>query len=378
MGTNPPAQILDGSDLPNLEFLPKYKDGKETTQISHQYDYCGRNSIHVKNHSFRKANTRTESEEMVIYTKPGRARPLELVSAVKDDRAGKLPQHNTPGSFHPDLEIRPTRDIFIIKKKVYHIDNLPNFGYSPHSVVMTQKKLHEIYEQFANLNFVAFKHMLGIDLAKDKDKRDFTVWVRKESPLEHSYICVDKDSGYATFMQIVKKDQAGKVINVIYSPFHMGEAMVMTESYIDSSGRLRNIVHIGVAGAAAESNTETDRRSGVERFDDGTMMWVLSSYKGSKCTTGAAALKPDGSIVIMSKSLNKKLAQNAARSFGGEQILPSTQTWTGRFSLEACVPVSEDKFVIRTEYKTAVRRQTSALVDGSCIPGLRPIFDVKL
>ncbi len=377
-GTKPQEQILDGSDLPNLEYLPKYKDSKDTAKIAHQHDYCGRNSIYTQRQAFRKSNHREESEERVIYTKPGRARPLELVKGKEEQRAGKLPQHNSPGTFEANLEIRPTRDIFIIKKKLYHRDNLPAFGYQPRHVVMTQKRLHEVYEQFANLNFTAFKHMLGIDIAKDKDKRDFVVWVRQESALEHSYICVEKDTGYATLMQIVKKDHSGKVQNVIYVPFHMGEAMVMTESYIDKSGRLRNIVHIGVAGAAAANNTETDRRSGLERFDDGTMMWVLSSYKGDKCTTGAAALRPDGSIVIMLNSLNKKLAQNAARSFGGEQILPSTQTWTGRFSLEACVPVAEDKFVIRTEYKAAVRKQTSALVDGSCIPGLLPIFDVKL
>lgn len=377
--TNPPTQVLDGSDLPNLEVLPKYKDGKETTNIAHQYDYCGRNSLHVRKQSFRKSNTWTKEEEMVVYTKPGRARPLQLISAADTDgRAGRLPQHNSPGAFEPNLEIRPARDIFIIKNKVYHTDYLPGFGYSLCSVVMTQKKIHDIYEQFANLSFSAFQHMLGVNISKEKDKRDFTVWVRQESPLEHSYICTEEESGYATFMQIVKRDNSGRVVNVIYVPFQTGEAMVMAESYIDSNGRLRNIVHIGLPNGSTTDESELDKRSGLERFDDGTMLWVLSKYKNGKCTTGAAALKPDGSIIVLPNSLNKKLAQNAARSLGGEHILPSTQAWTGRFSLDACVSAAEDSFIIRTEYKAAVRKQTSALVDGSCIPGLRPIFDVKL
>lgn len=376
--TNPPIQVLDGSDLPNLENLPKYKDGKETTKISHQYDYCGRNSLHVRRQSFRKSNLLEESEEIVIYTKPGKARPLQLKASVSDGRAGRLPQHNTPGNFDPNMEVRPTRDIFIIKNKIYHTDYLPDFGYTPHSVVMTRKKLHDIYEQFSNLSFAAFQHMLGINIAQDRDKRDFEVWVRKESPLEYSYICTELESGYATFMQIVKKNETGQIVNVIYVPFELGEALVMAESYIDGSGRLRNVVHIGLPNASNTEESQLDKRSGLERLDDGTMIWILSQYKGTKCSTGAAALRPDGSIVLMANSLNKKLAQNAGRSLGGECIATATQTWTGRFSLDACVPASEDPFIIRTEYKAAVRKQTSALVDGSCIPSLQPIFDVKL
>ena len=107
------------------------------------------------------------------------------------------------------------------------------------------------------------------------------------------------------------------------------------------------------------------------------MLWTVSSYKKDRSTTGAAALRPDGTIVLMKNSQNKKLAQAAARSFGGEGIHPETKTWNGKFSPDGCLPFEKDSYELRVDYKAAVAKQTSALIDGSCIPGLLPIFDPK-
>ena len=80
----------------------------------------------------------------------------------------------------------------------------------------------------------------------------------------------------------------------------------------------------------------------------------------------------------MKNSQNKKLAQGAARSFGGEGIDSQTNVWNGKFSIDGCLPFDKDPFELRTAYKAAVSKQTSALLDGSCIPGILPIFDPKI
>lgn len=374
---DPNYQPPNGSDIPDLEVLPEYKDTKNTAKISHSVDYCSASSNYSQKQYFRKGIEREEDEEMVVYTKPGYARALELKLAPEDLRAGKLPQHNTQGEFDPNMPIPPTRDITVIQQDVYHADLLANYGFVYARAVMTQKRIYTLHQQFFNLNFVAFKHMLGCS-EKERDKRDFDLWIKKESDFEYSYVVTDVENGFATFMQIVKKNEEGIPKNIIFMPFHGGKAVVMAESYIDDDGRLRNVAHIGIAGAAAVNNTKTDRRSGLERFDDGTMMWTVSSFKRGRSTTGAAALRPDGLIVLMKNSQNKKLAQAAARSFGGEGINPQTKVWNGKFSIDGCLPFDKDPHDLRTDYKAAVLKQTSALLDGSCIPGLLPIFDPKI
>ena len=134
--------------------------------------------------------------------------------------------------------------------------------------------------------------MLGFS-DKDRDKRDFDLWIKQdpENELEYSYLVTDCESGFANFMQIVKKNEEGIPTNVIFMPFHGGKAVVMAESYIDDDGRLRNVAHIGIAGAAAVNNTKTDRRSGLERFDDGTMMWTVSSFKKGRIYYRCCCLK---------------------------------------------------------------------------------------
>ena len=370
-------QPPDGSDIPDLEYLPEYKDTKKTPKVEHSHDYFGSGANQNKRYFRKGFEERDEEDEMIVYTKPGKARALELNLPPDDPRAGKLPQHNSQGEFDPNMEIRPTRDITVMQGLLYHADTLPQNDYFRAQAVITQKRLYELHQQFFNLNYVAFKHMIGID-ENSKDKRDFEIWVKQESELEYSFIYTDEETGFANFMEIIKKDEEGIPMNVVYTPFHKGQPVVMAETYRDDSGRLRNIAHIGIAGAASVNNTKTDRRSGLERFDDGTLLWTLSSFKKGRCTTGAAALRPDGSVILMPQSQNKKLAQAAARSFGAEGINPSTEAWTGKFSIDGCVSSEKDKYPLRTDYKSAVRNQTSALIDGSCIPGLLPIFEPRM
>ncbi|NQY79972.1 MAG: hypothetical protein HRT47_06640 [Candidatus Caenarcaniphilales bacterium] len=384
METPNPSSILDpnyeppdGSDLPNLEYLPEYKDTKNTAKINHSVDYCSAKSDYSQKQYFRKGIDREEDQEMIVYTKPGQARAIELVTGDDDPRAGELPQHNTQGEFDPNIPIPPTRDITDIQKDFYQRYLFKQYGYHQVTAVMTQKKLITLHSQFYNLKLMAFRHMLGIE-EKERDKRDFEVWVKELGEKEHAFLVADPLMGFANFMQIVKKNDEGIPKNVIFIPFHEGNAVVMAESYIDDDGRLRNIAHIGIAGAAAVNNTKTDRRSGLERFDDGTIMWTVTSYKKGRSTTGAAALRPDGTIVLMKNSQNKKLAQAAARSLGGEGINPQNKVWNGKFSIDGCLPFDKDPHELRTDYKKAVLKQTSALIDGSCIPGILPIFDPKL
>ena len=76
---------------------------------------------------------------MIVYTKPGHARALELRLPPEDNRAGKLPQHNTQGEFDANMPVPPTRDITGIQKDIYHVDLLPNYGFVYARAIMTKK-----------------------------------------------------------------------------------------------------------------------------------------------------------------------------------------------------------------------------------------------
>ena len=69
------------------------------------------------------------------------------------------------------------------------------------------------------------------------------------------------------------------------------------------------------------------------------------------------------------------MAKNAARNMGAEKI-GKDGAWTGKFGRDACVAELQDKYVMRQEYKQAVRRQSNQIIDGASIPGLIPIFNI--
>jgi hypothetical protein len=367
MSSKPPAP----QGKSNLTLFGK-KENTRSVYITQSFDYIGRNSVYSKQY-FRKGPHPTLDREKVVYThrEPGNARGLELILEPEDPRVGIVKYHNTDAIFNSNLEIKPTMD-FEPFEKFHSIEYLMLQKYQEISVVTTKKRLDLVYNNFKHLNYLGFMEMINYSDPKI-DKRDFDVVAKKVNEYETRYAVIHPDTKLVKFIQIIRRNKLSEVDSIIHINFDAGIAVSVNESYVDKDGNLRNYVHLGITGAASNS-----RRSGIERFNDGTVIWTVSAYKRGRYRTGAAALRPDGSVVLMRNSQDLLLAQTAARDIGAEQVNPVNQSWTGRFSPDSCVPEANDRYVIRREYKTSIRKQCFSLVDGSCIPGLIPIFDVKL
>ena len=195
------------------------------------------------------------------------------------------------------------------------------------------------------------------------------------------------------FMQVITRNPAGEIINLKNITYDAGEPVVINESLIDKFGNKRGIAHIGAKGPNATI------MNALERFDDGTICWHVSQgldipktrliannmLKYDFCPESATALmKEDGSVFFVDPITGQlvlrdnltQLAQTAARNLGAEGIDANTQDWTGDFALEACIAEAEDRYILRREYKEAVRKQLYQIIDGASIPGLDPIFNV--
>jgi len=115
-------------------------------------------------------------------------------------------------------------------------------------------------------------------------------------------------------------------------------------------------------------------QNSLERLDDGTIIWTSSDFKDGQKLNGAAILRENGHVILLEDG-DKTMAEFSARNLGAEGINAKTLAWTGNYSADACLAETEDKYIVRTEYKEAVRKQVYQIVDGACIPGPEPIFD---
>ncbi len=332
----------------------------QALNIKHNFNYLSKTSKSNKNKNL-------PSQSRIVYASPGQARLLELKVPPRDQRVGRFPQHNTPGAFQTGIQVLAslTLDKY---RDLHSVFSLEEAGFKPHKATLTKKKIANLANQFAHLSSECFKEMLC--LQSEVEKRDFDVWVREvEGEIMIAYI--NPHNFLIQFMQSVFLDESGAVCDLRHVVYETSIPLVINQTCIDKDGRTRNIAHVGVTGSTSNSFVNS-----LERFDDGTIMWTTSDFKFGKNVVGSAVLKDDGEVILL-PGLNKELTEFSARNLGAEGIDTKTQSWIGKFSPEACVPESHDKYIVRREYKTSVRKQVNQIVDGACIPGLTPIFPIS-
>lgn len=358
--------VLTGVTL--LEFN-EARSEKDITRVKHDHNYFSKRVL-------PKASKLQESKqnEGVIFTAPGQARPVEMKLPLRDPRAGIYPQHNSPGLFRPNLEVMPslTLDLY---KNIHTVDCLKEAGFIQKTARLTKRHLEKIQEQFANLSSRCFKDMMCLF---DEHKRDFEVWIKipnehrewldlngKRIPIncEINLAYINPHLELVQFIQCSKYNEEGQLIDLKHVVFETGLPLVINQSCFDKDGCLRNVAHVGVTGSVTNGF-----HNSLERFDDGTVIWTSSDLKEGKSITGSAALKSSGEVVLLHGS-DKTMAEFSARNLGAEGINPRTLAWTEKFSPDACVAEANDKFIVRREYKQAVRKQSYQIVDGACIPG---------
>lgn len=373
MTDSQPQTSVEGA----IDFATKVLEAKpgEACQVQHSFNYQG--SVTSRSAKFDRPEP---EQEKIIFTAPGQAMSLELVKISQDSRAGIHPSHNSPGEFSHDIEIIPSFDLNVFAH--LHSENtLIDEQYDEENAVMTRKRIHKLLNQFSHISTECFYGFL--DSSEEDDKRDYTVWLKRgrpgfygkiyqthldEFPEESVTALINRDK-LMHLLQTSVKDFESEIMDVKHLSFEAGIALVINQSTLDNDGRLRNLAHVGVTGSKANAFKNT-----LERFDDGTVIWTTSDYKTFRNKTGAAAFFPDGRVEIIEGS-NKRLGEYSARNLGAEGVDPETQEWTGFYDPDACVAEKDDKYIIRREYKAAVRKHVNKIIDGAAIPGLMPIFD---
>lgn len=330
-------------------------------RVNHQYNYFNSKP------RLRK-NLISERPTQVLYTGPGQARVIELILPPKDPRAGNFPQHNSPGPLPNKLEIIASKTLHNYRG-LHSEESLTLAGFEEDSAILTKKRIAKIASQFANLSIEGFRGMMCIS-AQDK-KRDYPIWVRREDNGELTIAYINPEQELIQFIQTIRYDEFEEIIDLKHVVFEVGMPLVINQSCYDSYGNLRNIAHVGVTGSKSNSF-----HNSLERFDDGTIVWTTTDYKDGIKVSGAAALKETGEVVLLPGS-DKEMAEFSARNLGAEGISLKTSKWTGYYAPEACVAEKDDRFIIRREYKSAVRKQVYQIIDGACIPGPEPIFSVS-
>ncbi len=320
-------------------------------KLKHTHNYLS-SGIRVK-----KAQSAEGRSQSVLMMKPGTARPVEVFDTKKDPRAGIFPQHNSPGAFRDELQVLESIT-FEGFDSLIDVHDLEKQGWQTKSLALTKKRVREIADKFANLSSNAFKQMMSLTC---KDKRDFEFHylIDDENHLTKTAY-VNERSGLTLFVQYIYRDSNGRVLKLLHCMFDKGEPFVVNESRIDDYGNIRQISHVGKKGGSNVKNS-------LERFDDGTVVWTVTDGEKS----GTAILRPNGEIKVLGGMLNA-LNMIAARNLGAEG-LNKDGSWDEKFSLSACKP---DDHPMQKEYKDSVRNQIYNIIDGSSIPGLKPIFDI--
>lgn len=336
----------------------------EFVNVKHRFNYVNSTKIKIPS----KKQLVTEENSKIIYFAPGRAKSLEIRTIDLSSKAGRFPQHNTQGDFSLDIELRPSLTLDYYRDLV-SVFALEEAGFSSQNTTLTKKKIAKLALQFAHLSIQSFKEMLC--LQNETDKRDFEIWVREEGFNQYDIAYVNPNTSLIQFMQTIIVNDDNQICDLRHVVYDACTPIVINQTFVDSSNRIRNVAHVGVTGSTSNSFVNS-----LERLDDGTLIWTTSDIRGFDLIAGSAALRDDGEVILFEDS-NPTLAQFSARNLGAEGIDPRTQAWTGKFSPEACLPESMDKYIIRTQYKAAVRKQVNQIIDGACIPGLMPIFRIS-
>jgi hypothetical protein len=357
---------------------PEKKD-KETekkpdqVKLEHRHNYIG-GPYAYKNSS--KAGKRLDPEnltELVLMTKPGIAAKVSIALPDIDKRAGVFPQHNTvvknvpvdedetiefEEDFTKKLELLPSRTLDVYA----HLTNtkqLKASGFQKRICSMTKNRLDKIQAQFSHLSTFAFNQMLDITRP---DKRDFTVWFKVIKKNNQVIIAYPNEKEKTTnFIQVIQYDEDENILGIRHCTFAENSPLVINETVIDKYNNLRQIAHLGAKGDSNYLNS-------VERFDDGTVAWIIT-HEG---ISGSGVLKTNGEIFFIEDIYNES-TKVAIKNLGAEKV--DDGKWTGEVDLQACKEIGS---AMQEAYKSKVRQQISQIVDGASIPGLDPIFWVKV
>lgn len=344
----------------------------DQVNLEHRHNYIG-GPYAYKNSS--KSGRRLDTDnltELVLMTKPGRAAKVSIALPDQDPRAGIYPQHNTiikdeskidedtseENDYVNRLELIPSRtlDPYI---SLTNTKQLKLSGFEPRICSMTKTRLEKIKSQFSHLSSFAFNQMLDIPRP---DKRDFGIWYKIISKSNQVLIAYPSEKEKKTnFIQVIQYDKDENILGIKHCTFAEGEPLVINETTIDKYGNLRQIAHLGAKG-------ESDYFNSVERFDDGTVSWIIS-HKGE---SGAAVLKSKGEVLFVENRVNEA-AKIAARNLGAEKVIDGK--WLGEFDENAC---RHECLPMQEAYKTKVRKQINQIIDGASIPGLDPIFWINV
>ncbi len=340
----------------------------DEVKLEHKYSYVGGHYAYKNSSKGGKRLDPENLKQLILMTRPGHASKVNISLPDQDARAGIYPQHNTiianaedmemADNFINDLELIPSRTMDPYAH-LTDIKSLEKSGFEQRICSMTKQRLDKVKAQFSHLSDYAFNQMLDIPAP---DKRDFPVWY-KALPKNNQILIAfpNKKTKHTIFVQVIQYNAEGMITGIKHCSFGATEPLVINESLIDNFQNYRQIAHIG-------SKSNSDYINSVERFDDGTVSWIISH----KATVGAAALRPDGTIVFIENKLNHA-TEIAARNLGAENV--ENGNWGGKFDPEACKPNAN---VMQEAFKDKVRKQISQIVDGAAIPGLDPIFWVEL
>jgi hypothetical protein len=340
-------------------------------RLEHRHNYIG-GPYAYKNSS--KTGKRLDPEnltQLVLMTKPGIAAKVSIAMPEDDERAGNFPQHNTvikniqqdedeilDQDYTKTLELLPART-FDAYAHLTNTKQLKASGFEKRICSMTKNRLDKIQAQFSHLSIFAFNQMLDINRP---DKRDFSVWFKVIEKRNQVIIAYPNEKEKTTnFIQVIQYDNNQNILGIRHCTFAENHPLVISETTIDKFQNLRQIAHLG-------SKAESQYLNAVERFDDGAVSWIVT-HQGSN---GSAVLKPNGEIVFVENIFND-LTQVAVKNLGAEKIIDDS--WTGEIDLEACKTNSNP---VQEAYKDKVRKQISQIVDGASIPGLDPIFWVRI
>lgn len=338
-------------------------------RLQHSFNYLGSRSK-PKSSEIRKTPNGKNVETRVIYNTPGRARSVDLMLIDTDLRAGSHPQHNSVGCFTDDIEQLCSVSFSEFTGMLSPLD-LEQRGFVKRQAPLTQKRLIQVAKQFSHMSLEAFKQMICV---YDPKQRDYDVYVRKTNTTDCESSGITEVAVFhpqfkvLQFVQIIQKDDLGRIVNLKHIVFDAGEPIVINEARLDKSGSLRQIAHVGDWGGSSQYNNS------VERFDDGSIVWTITQQT-EEPLSASAVLKTDGQIIIVA-NLDHSMHHAVARNLGAEGIDPIAGRWTGVYDPMATLAERDDKYLLRREYKDSVRKQVFQIVDGAAIPGLVPIFDI--
>jgi len=325
--------------------------------LKHTFNYVGGSFAYKNSKTIKKPINEENSRETIMMIGYGKARKVTLAMPDADKRAGVFPQHNSAEEFKNTLELLPSRDLHPYEVMV-DVETLEKNNFMLSIVPMTKERLSKLQKQLSHMSPYAFNQMMDIPRP---DKRDFKVYykiIKKTRQIITVY--PHRKTMQSLFAQVVQYDEENNVNSIKHCSFDNNAPYILNESKIDKFGNLRQIAHVGKKGGGISLNS-------VERFDDGTLVWIITQDK----ETGAAALKPNDEVVFVGNVINNA-AKLAARNMGAELVIGNA--WGGRFCPTGCRP---DCHPMQKNFKAQVRLQINQIIDGATIPGLEPIFKIN-